>query len=505
MNTALDVKRQLLKVDKVIGETTEKKVIESDITLPIQATKIFDIVANLTNVEGEVREGGVLVTGIIKKQLFVVDEGDLVKHVPEEVPFRQFIDVEGAQPNLNVQIRAKIIDIESQLVTNTEVRQEVLLELFVKVTDVQQLKVVTDVKGGPKDLEVDRKLLKVDSVIGEDRVSEIIKKTVELPITAKKIFQIVGEVRDVQTEVKQDVVVVRGVVHKQIFLVDEGDLVRHVTEDVPFSVSVDIPGAKEDFDVQVDVEAVVDQFQLVDPPGRQLRQTILLDIFVKVSEILQKEVVIDVSGTGIKVDKKLLKVEQVVADVTERETVDSKVELTIGAEKIFRIISEITDEETQIENGKVIVRAVLHKQIFFVDQSGLLRHQREDVPFQIVANVPEAMKDMNVQIRLRIIGDIDFDLVDKKTVSQTAVIEAFIKVTETEQLEVVIDVTFDKPPKPPKPPKEEKVIVVKKGDTLFKIAKREEVTVDEILEINPDIKDPNMIFPGQEIKIPVKK
>ncbi len=502
MNTALDVKRQLLKVDKVIGETTERKIIDSEITLPIQATKIFDIVANLTNVKGEVKEGGVMVTGIIKKQLFVVDEGNLVKHVPEEVPFRQFVDVEGAQPNLNEQIRVNIIDIESQLVTDTKVRQEVLLEIFVKVTEVQQLKVVTDVTGGPKDLEVDKKLLKVDSVVGEDRVSETIKKTAELPITAKKIFQIVGEVRDEQTEVKEDVVIVRGVVHKQIFLVDEGDLVRHVTEDVPFSVTVDIPGAQPDFDVQVDVEAVVDEFQLEDPPGRNLRQTIVLDIFVKVSEVLQKEVVIDVSGTSIQVDKKLLKVEQVVADVTERETINSDVELTIGAEKIFRIISEITDEETDIENGKVIVRAVLHKQIFFVDQNGLLRHQREDVPFQIVANVPEAVKDMNVQVRLRLIGDIDFDLIDKKKVSQTAVIEAFIKVSETEQIKVVLDVTFEKPPKPPK---DYKVIVVKKGDTLYKIAKREGVTVEEILEINPDIKDPNKIFPGQEIKIPVKK
>jgi len=504
---ALDVKRRLLKVDKVIGETTERKVIESTVTLPIQAKKIFDVVANLTNVKGEVREGGVLVTGTIKKQLFVVDEGDLVKHVSEEVPFRQFINVEGAQPDLTVQLRARIIDVETQLIEDTEVRQEVLLEIFVKVTETQQIKVVTDVKGGPKDLKVKKKLLKVDSVIGEDRVSETIKKAVELPITAKKIFQVVSEVRDVQTEVKEDVVIVRGVVHKQIFLVDEGDLVRHVSEDVPFSIAINIKGAKPGFDVQVDVEAMVNQFQLVDPPSRKLRQTILLDIFVKVTESMQIEIVTDVTGTGIDVDKKFLKVEQVVADVTQKTTVDSQVELTVGAEKIFRIVSEIVDEETEIINGKVIVRAVLHKQIFFVDQSGLLRHQREDVPFQIVANVPEAKEDMNVQVRLRLIGDIDFDLVHKKKVQQTAVIEAFIKVTETEQLEVVVDVRFKdvKPPKPPKPPKDDRFYIVKKGDTLYKIAQRECVSLEALIKANPQIKDPNLIYPGQKIRIPDKK
>ena len=511
MHAPLDVKKQLLKVDKVIGETTVTKVVEATVTLPIKAVKIFDVVASLTNVQGELREGGVLVTGIIKKQLFIVDEGDLVRHVPEEIPFRQFIDVPGAQPGLNVQIRANIVDIETTLLDNgKKVRQEVILEIFVKVTETQQVMVVTDVTGGPKDLKVEKKLLKVESVVGEDRVSEVVKNIAELPITAKKIFQIVSEVRDVQAEVKNDVVIVRGIVHKQIFLVDEGDLVRHVSEDVPFSIPVNIPGARPGLNVQVDVNAIVDQFELIDPPSRRLRQTIILDIFVKLTETIQTDVVTSVKGTGIIVDRKLLKVEQVVTDVVQSTTVDAEVELPMKAEKIFRILAEIVNVQTEIVNGKVIVRAVLHKQVFFVDKGGLLRHTKEDVPFQIVADVPQAAPDMNVQVRLRIVGDIDFDLVQGKIVRQTAVIEAFIKVTETEQLEVVLDVKDKKPvppekPKPPKPPRPKppkKFVIVQKGDTLWKIAKREGVTLDALIKANPQIKDPNVIFPGEKVFIP---
>lgn len=512
MHTALDVKKQLLKVDKVIGETTVTKVIESTVTLPIKAIKIFDVVASLTNVRGEVREGGVLVTGIIKKQLFVVDEGDLVRHVPEEIPFRQFIEVPGARPNLNVQIRAAIIDIQTQLIEKgKKVRQEVIIEIFVKVTETEQILVVTDVTGGPKDLKVEKKLLKVESVIGEDRVSDVIKNTVELPITAKKIFQIVSELRDIQAEVKRNVVIVRGIVHKQIFLVDEGDLVRHVSEDVPFSVAVNVPGARPGLNVQVDVNAIVDQFELIKPPSKKLRQTIILDIFVKVTETVQIDVVTNVKGTGIIVDRKLLKVEQVVTDVLQTTTVDAEVELPMKAEKIFRILAEIVNIQTEIVNGKVIIRAILHKQIFFVDMGGLLRHVREDVPFQIIANVPQAVPSMNIQVRLRIVGDIDFDIIKGKIVRQTAIIEAFIKITETEQLEVVVDVRAKKPvpPEPPKPPKPpvkpkppKKFVIVQKGDSLWKIAKREGVTLDALIKANPQIKDPNLIFPGEKVFIP---
>ncbi|RQD77321.1 MAG: DUF3794 domain-containing protein [Candidatus Syntrophonatronum acetioxidans] len=445
MISELEVKKRLLKVDKVIGETTVRKVIEATITLPIQAIKIFDVVAKINDLDTEVRNDGVLVAGNINKQLFVVDEGDIVRHIDEEVSFRQFIQIEGALPNMKAQVKARIIDVEAQLINDIEVRQQIVLELFVKVTEVKQIQVITDVIGGPKNLVVDKKLLKVESVIGEDEVSEVIKNTVQLPITAKKIFQIVPEVRNVQTEIKTDLVIIRGIVHKQIFLVDEGDLVRHVKEDVPFSITVPIHGARPNMNVQVNINVLIEQFQLIDPPSRKLKQFILLDIFVKVTETVQIKVVTDVRGTGIKTRKKLLKVDQVVDDVLQKETVESQIQLPIGAEKIFRIIAEITDVESEIVNGRVIIRGVLHKQIFFVDKSGLLRHVRENVPFQIIKRVPEARPDMNIQERLKIIGDIDFQLIDKKNLRQTAIIEVFIKITEVEQLEVVVDVIW-KPP-----------------------------------------------------------
>jgi GH24 family phage-related lysozyme (muramidase) len=72
--------------------------------------------------------------------------------------------------------------------------------------------------------------------------------------------------------------------------------------------------------------------------------------------------------------------------------------------------------------------------------------------------------------------------------------------------------------KPTEKPKEEKKVTLKKpqevnkteeptsdyevksGDNLTKIAKQHQKTVDEIIKLNPNIKDPNRIQPGQKIK-----
>jgi spore coat assembly protein SafA len=180
--------------------------------------------------------------------------------------------------------------------------------------------------------------------------------------------------------------------------------------------------------------------------------------------------------------------------------------------KILEIVAEIVNLEAEIRTDQVLVKGILHKQIFFVDEAGdLLRHFREDVPFRVVKAAPGARPGMNVQVRARIIGDIIFRL-DGKKLDQTAVVEVFVKITRTVQMEVVVDVIKvappppppvpPKPPKPPEPPVDKKKYIVQKCDTLFLIAKRFGVSLDALIRANPQIKDPNLIFPGDIVFIP---
>ncbi len=511
MSRELVVDKKLLKVEKVIDERTVRETIEAEIELPFKVQKVFDVIANVIDVEEEVEEGGVKIEGVIDKQLFVVDKGDLVRHIPEEIPFSVFVDIAGAEPDMNAQVRIRILSVDTELEKADKILQTIILEIFVKVTVTKQIEVVVDVKG--RDIKVKKELLKVDSVVGEDTISQALTRTVTLPITAKKIFRILPTVRDVTAEVEDDTVIIKGVIHKQIFLVDEGDLVRHASEDIPFTKTVDIPGARRGHEVQVHVKVTVDDFEVLDAPSKELRQVIIIEAFVKVTETLQIEVVTDVKGPGIEVERKLLKVDSVVVDVLQKETVKATIKLPVQAKKIFEILAEIVDLEAEARQDQVIVKGVLHKQIFFVDPGDLVRHEREDVPFRFVKKAPGAREGMNVQVRARIVGDIKHRLIDEKKVEQTAVIEIFAKVTKTVQLEVVVDVVRvspepprppkPEPPKPPKPPV--KTYIVRKGDTLFEIAKRFGVSLDDLIAANPQIKDPDLIFPGQEIFIPKGK
>jgi spore coat assembly protein SafA len=307
--------------------------------------------------------------------------------------------------------------------------------------------------------------------------------------------------------VRDDTVILRGVIHKQIFLVDEGDLVRHAAEDIPFTKAIDISGARRDMDVQIRVKVILEAYELINPPSRTLRQTLVVEAFIKVTEVLQLEVVVDVKGPGIEVIRKLLKVESVVVDVRQKETIKSTVTLPQKPTKILEVMASIVNLQAEARFDQVVVKGILHKQIFFVDAAGdLLRHYREDVPFTIVKTAKGARPNMNVQVRASVVGEVKTKL-DGKVLEQVAVIDIFVKVSRTVQLEVVVDVRQvqpvpPEPPVPPKPPKPVKQYVVQKSDTLFLIAKRFGVTLDALLAANPQIKDPSLIFPGNTINIP---
>ena len=61
-----------------------------------------------------------------------------------------------------------------------------------------------------------------------------------------------------------------------------------------------------------------------------------------------------------------------------------------------------------------------------------------------------------------------------------------------------------KPPELPPPPEcpEGFIYTVQQGDTLFSIAGKFGIELDALIEANPQIEDPDEIFPGQEICVP---
>src|SRR5690606_14446247 len=135
---------------------------------------------------------------------------------------------------MDVQVHPTVEFVAFTLETPTTLRQKVVLEIFVKVTERVQLQVALGT--GP--------LVKVEAVRGENTQQFLSETIVTLPVPAIKVREIDAKVENITTEILEDKVIIQGTIHKQIYFIDTNNVEREFTELVPFSTFIDVPGAE---------------------------------------------------------------------------------------------------------------------------------------------------------------------------------------------------------------------------------------------------------------------
>ena len=60
---------------------------------------------------------------------------------------------------------------------------------------------------------------------------------------------------------------------------------------------------------------------------------------------------------------------------------------------------------------------------------------------------------------------------------------------------------FGLPVTPPAAGADAQYHVVVRGDTLWEIARRYGVALERVVELNPSIRNPNLIYPGQKVRL----
>ena len=266
-------------------------------------------------------------------------------------------------------------------------------------------------------------LIKAEVVIGENTRQVMLESNFTLFVPAVKIRDIQARVQDVTAQIIPNKIVIQGVVHKQIFFVDANNRVMHQSENVPFSTFIDVPGAGTNMNVQV--RPVVEHVGFIFTPPTLLHQKVVLEIFVKVTETRQINVV---TGNG-----PLVMVEQVVAENTRQALEQNQVVLTRPAVKVSEITATLRDVTTELLENKVVIQGIVHKQIYFVGTDNIQYHQAEDVEFSTFVDVPGAVTGMNVELRAEV-EHIGFELLSETLLLQQVVIQFFVKITETVQL-----------------------------------------------------------------------
>lgn len=525
---AISFNEELIRVEFVIGEDTITETVTSEITVPDvkpDIERIVDVKADITDIETDIEDGGVNITGDIEPSIIYVaevPEGEPQQPVHfvggEEVAFQftNFVDIPDAEPGMNVFTDLNIKRVSYNFDPNDPrtVEVTVVITKFVKVTEFRQITVITEITGIPEE-DVTEELLRIDDVIGEKTVTTTVTGRIDVPDVKPPIERVLNaraDILPVTTEITEDGVIIDSSIEVGVMYVadvPEGEPqqpVHFVEGTIPLNEALDIPGAIPDgMTVYTNLNVKRVSFDFIDED--EVEVDVVVEIFAKVTETRQVTVVVDVVSDLVEIERELLRVEDVVGEKVVFETITGRLNVPAGKpdiaeDGVIEASAQVLSYDDMTEREGVMIEGTVEGSIIYIaDAEDQPVHFAEDTfNFDNFVEIPGTEEGMNIHSEV-VVQRVSYNQLGPRTVEITAVLRKFVKVTEFKQIEIVTDLVVISPAVEDECPPSYVVYVVQKGDTLWKISRRYNTTVESILEANPNI-DPNNLQVGQKICIP---
>ncbi len=452
----LEVRREELRLEEVVGEGTSQIVISQPTTVPPEkppARSVIDFVANPRIDKVTVLPGKVVVDGVVAFAIiYEATEATQTIHVfHPDVPFSQFVEIPGVEPGMTATPTLTIEHAVFQVSADGRtITIRAVASLKVRVTETVIVNVVTDVSG-VAGLQVTREIIKAETVLGEGENQMVLRETLQLPDAKPDVARVLDQVTSItigQTTVLPNKIIVNGTISLRVIyeaaVPEQSVHVAHFT--VPFETFVEIPGAQPG--MMVIANATVEFISIdVNSTRRVLNARIIVQVKVKVTRVQSVQVITNVTGVaGLEVNRELVRVQEVMGEGHSqeivRELIDIPEEKPLAA-AILDSSSVPTVNRVIVAPGKVIVDGTIAQRIIYeplADPTQTVHTLHFTVPFSGFVVLPEARPGMSARATVTV-EHANFEVPPAgEPIMVTKIIQILARIFRTRQVYVVTEV-----------------------------------------------------------------
>jgi|LSQX01.1.fsa_nt_gb hypothetical protein len=513
----LELVRDLIRVDQVIGEEMTQAVVEGDVVVPDSkpdVDRILSINGWVVITDKEIVEDKVIVEGVVNvKSLYISQEGEQpLHHMEGSFGFAQQIDLPGANNRMEAEIKAAIEHIDSSMVNSRKLNIKCVLGLTGKVVERSQIDVIKDIKG-VQDIQALRDHLEVSDTTGENASRLTVRQDFDIPADKPLIREIlytdvtIGE-RD--SSISENRISLQGVLKITTLYIgdDETGSINDIRYQLPFSHYIEIAGAMPGMRERVRCY-VEDFYSTVKENEEGLRRAVEYEVVVnaegRVETIQPMEVLVDAYSPSVNL-------EAVKANIRFKKTLDRlsediavKEEMDLPAD--FPHIESICDIKAKpvltdfgVYEDQAVVEGVLAIQVLYLtrDYAEAIHLYEDEIPFRHSAPLPEGGEGVDLDVDLYL-EDLQYRVLDADLFEARGRIRADIGISRTFEKEVLMDV---EEAEEAGRQTEASIVVyfIQPGDNLWNIAKRFNTTIEELVKVN-DIEQPDDLASGDKLII----
>ncbi|MCL2217796.1 MAG: DUF3794 domain-containing protein [Defluviitaleaceae bacterium] len=447
--------------------------------------------------------------------LYVAKAADKSVHaISLSRPLDDFINLDGATKDMWARAKGTIANIDYRVVNDRKVNYRAVVNISVAAERSDAHEMVVHIHDVPEN-QLLKSNLNINRTI-ENRVDRfMVKDHLPLPSSKPNIREILQVTAGITN---QDVRLAAGRVNLSgelslttLYCGDTDDsLIEFMESELPFNGSIDISGARDDMFADVFLQ-VLDQNITVRPDDdgedRVLEVEISVGVEMKVYSTETFPILEDayIINRQLTLSKTMVRYPRMVC--LNRNQTNVKDIVTLGSAvpdmlQVFRVKGTAHMDEVKIIEDKIVVEGAINTDILYVAESDAtpLASFRTVIPYRQVIEAKGADSSMRADVDISI-DHVAFNMLSPREAEVRFLLTFNTRVVEEEETRIVGDITFaDLDPAALASQASMTVYIVQPGDNLWKIAKRYNTPLDELLSVN-DIEHPGRIAPGQKLLI----
>lgn len=504
----IEVVNDNLCVNRLLEKKRKEVVLENSIIVPDvkpDIVKPVDCSGNICIYKKEVTNGKIKIDGTIDCSIiYLVDnENEIVRGLNSNIDFSEYIDIENSVEQADVDINIILKQMECDVLNGRKVNLKATLEITSRIYSNEKINITKDIKGCT-DIQKLEKVIQLNSLIGKNSCKAYAKDNIILENNEKLIEVLKTDIEIINKEFKisYNKILAKSDVNIKILYLTENNEIKAIDKLIPVMGFIDMenitennicdvkhsvkniivkPNNSEDNSIYVEVETEINCFSY-ETKDIELLQ----DLYSPVKNISYKEKTIK-AMMGLQTINDVITINEKINNSGNfaNKIYSSSMNVQINSIKILEnraiyegeIIENILYESNSAEKvEKREIRFPLNQEVSLIDK---ITEENLDIEIESRNNTVTIETDGNISVNLEIniktkmFKSIDINILD-----------------EVEENEIENNNSYS-------------IIIyfIKKGDTLWNIAKRYKSTIESIKKINK-IDDEEKLEIGRALFVP---
>ena len=503
----IEAQRENLSINKLIAEKKEIIFAEGDMIVPDSKPDILNTICTsgvVSIYKKEAQEEKVRLDGAVNTYIMYMPDGtdDTVRGLNTSIDFSENLNVPNCREGMTVISEVNVKSIEGKVINGRKVGIKATLEVSLKIYLNEDVEVINEIQN-ENNIQILKEDLSVNSLVGQGETKIYAKDNIQIDNmdNLAEILKTQVCLVDKDIKISYNKVLTKAEAEIKIMYLTEDNRINTINYKIPVVGFIDIPNVSEEniCDVNYEIKNIIVK------PNSQEEHSICIEIEIEVLccvyEVKQINLIQDMYSPmeNIEFDKKQIMTITDKQNVTDTKQIREKINLKDidGLNLIDVDIMPLIVNENKI-NTKILYEAELNMKFIFQNSRTQIITKDAKIPFEYTVENLQNGESLKTNSTMEVKSQ-DFIIQDGGDINCNIDVQTDTNMYRTANINMIDSIQENGD-------REEQdysiaIYIVRKGDTLWNIAKEFGSTVDAIVRVN-GIENKDLIIPGQKLYIP---